>query len=161
MSKRTGPPPKPTALKVVQGNPGKRALNTKEPKPKSDNVKMPAGLSARGKKVWRKVAPMLQEAGLLTDLDVLALKGLCDAYADYEEHREQVQRTSPIIKTASGYPIQNPYIALERKAWDKFTRLMAEFGMTPSSRTRLQVESGEAEGDEFDQLIRRRRGDGA
>lgn len=158
MTKRTGPPPTPTNLRLLKGNPGKRAINKNEPQGNADAVKMPSGLTARGKKVWRKVAPMLQSAGLLTDLDVLALKGLCDAYADYEDYREQVAQSSPIIKAPSGYPVQNPLISIERKAWEKFMRLMAEFGMTPAARSRIQVEQPDDEGDELDALIRARRG---
>lgn len=29
----TGPKPKPTAIKILEGNPGKRPLNLNEPKP--------------------------------------------------------------------------------------------------------------------------------
>ena len=55
MGKR-GPAPKPTALKVLQGNPGKRKLNDSEPTfEKTDEIlKPPSYLStyAKNRKAW-------------------------------------------------------------------------------------------------------------
>ena len=45
MAHAGGRPPKPTYLKVLEGNPGKRPLNENEPKPKPSAPKCPAWLS--------------------------------------------------------------------------------------------------------------------
>ena len=46
---RRGPPPKPTALRLLQGNPGKRRLNDAEPKPKQSLPRCPDWLPANAK----------------------------------------------------------------------------------------------------------------
>lgn len=54
-----GRKPKPTALKVLEGNPGKRQLNVVEPKPRNKAPKCPAWLDAEAKKEWRRLANVI------------------------------------------------------------------------------------------------------
>lgn len=50
-----------------------------------------------------------------------------------------------IITAPSGYPIQNPWLAVANKAMREMMRVAVEFGMTPSSRSRINVPEGEGE----------------
>lgn len=45
-----GRKPKPTAVKVLEGNPGKRSLNTAEPKPEKKAPRCPSWLEDEAKK---------------------------------------------------------------------------------------------------------------
>ena len=45
-----GRKPKPTALKALEGNPGKRPLNEHEPMPPKATLRCPAWLEAEAKK---------------------------------------------------------------------------------------------------------------
>jgi|GEM_PF-270735 len=74
--------PKPTHLKVVTGNPGKRKLNDKEPAPVREIPSPPAHLTDWGKVAWGKLTVLLDGMGVLTVADTLALERLCDIYAD-------------------------------------------------------------------------------
>ena len=47
-----GRKPKPTAVKMLEGNPGKRGLNAGEPKPEKKAHRCPAWLEAEAKKAW-------------------------------------------------------------------------------------------------------------
>jgi len=47
---------KPTVLKVLEGNPGKRPLNKNGPKPKPVAPKTPKHLNSVAKKEWKRVA---------------------------------------------------------------------------------------------------------
>ena len=51
-----GRKPKPTALKVLEGNPGKRPLNDREPVPPKGTLKCPAWLLPEAKKEWKRLA---------------------------------------------------------------------------------------------------------
>ena len=62
-------PRKPTALKILQGNPGKNALNKKEPKYETADLKPPKFLYGAGKAEWKEKAPLLAENGVLTQAD--------------------------------------------------------------------------------------------
>ena len=61
-----GRKPKPTALKVLEGNPGKRPLNDREPVPPKGTLKCPAWLLPEAKKEWKRLAPALEAMGVLT-----------------------------------------------------------------------------------------------
>ena len=49
-----GRKPKPTAMKELEGNPGKHPLNTSEPKPNKKAPACPKWLEPEAKKEWRK-----------------------------------------------------------------------------------------------------------
>ena len=83
-----GRKPKPTALKVLEGNPGKRQLNIVEPKPKKKAPKCPAWLDAEAKKEWRRLAKQLEDLGILTQIDMAAFAGYCEAYSRWKEAEE-------------------------------------------------------------------------
>lgn len=74
-----GPSPKPTSIKIAEGNPGKKALNLEEPQFMEGEPSMPHGISAGAKRVWREIVPeLLACPGLLTKIDGYALWDLCE-----------------------------------------------------------------------------------
>ena len=81
-----GRKPKPTAIKILEGNPGRRPLNKNEPKPKEKKkLQCPSHLNAEAKKEWRRLSKVLIEMGVLTELDTAAFAGYCQAYARWKE----------------------------------------------------------------------------
>ena len=52
---RRGPPPKPTRIRLLQGNPSKRPINKREPKPPDGSPRCPAWLSPEAKRTWAPV----------------------------------------------------------------------------------------------------------
>lgn len=133
-----GRKPVPTALKLVRGNPGKRALPKDEPQPSLD-APMPEWLSPEAAKNWPAVAKQLHDAGLLTAIDAAALGLYCEAFARWKDANARIVRFGSVVKSPNGYPIQSPYLAIANKAHEQMTKLLAEFGMTPASRTRVSV----------------------
>lgn len=142
-----GPPPKPTALKLVGGNAGKRAINKKEPKPKAKRPKVPAHLSPKAKTAFRKVCNLLEDMGVLTIADGLALEMLCDAYAEWRDLRKTIETEGATYETTgtSGDVVvkARPEVAMASDAWKRVKSMAAEFGLTASSRTKLQVNEPE------------------
>lgn len=154
--KHTGPSPTPTALKLLKGNPGRRPLNKEEAKlPAGKLPTCPAELSPNAKKEWKRVSKLLFQAGLLTQIDRAALAGYCTNYAHWIESEVEVQKTGTIVKTKDGYPIINPYLAVSRRAFDQMNKVLQEFGMTPASRSRIQVQPPEQESDPMDKWRKR------
>ena len=74
-----GRKPKPTAIKALEGNPGKRELNKNEPKPKKKAPACPKWLDDEAKKEWRRLSKQLEELGILTEVDMTAFAGYCQA----------------------------------------------------------------------------------
>ena len=58
-----GRKPKPTAIKKLEGNPGKRKLNTKEPIPAKGMPNCPEWLMPEAKKEWERRADLMNQRG--------------------------------------------------------------------------------------------------
>ena len=165
---RRGPPPKPTALKVLQGNPGKRRLNDSEPTPPPGPVSPPSWLTGKSRRAWRWIAPVLDAMGCLTTADPHALAMLCDAYGDYLDARTIIRDEGRTYESrhlqmdAAGNTFERviirarPEVAMMSDAWKRMRVLMQEFGMTPSSRSRIKTGAPAVEADPFDSWLDRR-----
>ena len=97
-----GRKPKPTALKVLEGNPGKRPLNDHEPIPPKGELKCPSWLLPEAKKEWKRLASSLEAMGVLTMADLTAFAGYCQAYARWREAEEFITQHGSIFRTPSG-----------------------------------------------------------
>lgn len=175
---RRGPPPTPSNLVKLRGNPGKRPINKSEPTPPPGIAQPPEWLKHRGKRLWHLIAPVLDEMGVLTSADPHALALLCDAYAEYIECREVVRAEGRTYESISyeddGEVIgesedgatlvkevtvvrrmvrARPEVAMAADAWRRIRAMMQEFGLTPSSRSRIATRPAEDE-DEFEAFTR-------
>lgn len=150
-----GRPPKPTAIKELEGNPGKRPLNKNEPKPEKKAPKRPSWLLPDAKKEWRRLSGELEAMGLLTQVDMAAFAGYCQAYARWKEAEEFITKHGSILKTASGYIQQIPQVSIAQQNQKQMRNFCSELGLSPSSRSRLNINnSGNIiEGDEMTELL--------
>ena len=143
-----GKKPKPTALKVLEGNPGKRPLNENEPKPKGKAPTCPKWLEEDAKKEWRRTSKQLESLGMLTEVDMTAFAGYCQAYARWKESEEFITKHGAIVKTPSGYWQQVPQVSIAQTYLRIMNRFCEQFGLTPSSRSNLNVGNGNSEEDD-------------
>lgn len=143
-----GRKPKPTALKVLEGNPGKRPLNTDEPKPKKKAPKCPSWLEPEAKKEWRSMSKTLEQIGVLTQVDGAAFAGYCQAYARWKEAEEFLTKNGTIFKTPSGYIQQVPQVSISQTYLKIMKNFCSEFGLTPSARTRIKADTETGKSDD-------------
>jgi len=101
---------------------------------------VPGHLSKEAKREWRRMGKELLALGVMTTVDRAALAAYCVAYARWAEAEEMVTRLGTVVKTANGNMIQNPYLSVANRAMEQMAKLAGEFGMTPSSRSRVQVQ---------------------
>lgn len=144
-----GRKPKPTALKVLEGNPGKRELNENEPKPKPKAPSCPKWLEDEAKKEWRRMSKQLEGLGLLTEVDMTAFAGYCQAYARWKQSEEFITKHGAIVKTPSGYWQQVPQVSIAQTYLRIMNRFCEQFGLTPSSRSRLTADNGNSDDDDI------------
>lgn len=130
--------PKPTVLKELQGNPGHRPLNKREPKP-TGTPTCPSHLDKEAKKEWKRISVELTSLGLLTSVDRAALAAYCAAYSRWARAETNIQKFGDVIKTPNGFAAPNPYVTIANRALDHMRKFAIEFGLTPASRSRLQV----------------------
>jgi P27 family predicted phage terminase small subunit len=144
-----GRKPKPTHLKIVTGNPGHRSLNENEPEFEPAMPSPPPHLSDEAKVEWGRVSELLYNAGLLTKVDRAVLAAYCQSYGVWVQAelaladmaKNQAVGRALLIKTKSGNYIQNPLVGTINVAKRDCIRYATELGMTPSARSRINVES--------------------
>lgn len=135
-----GRPPKPTRLKQMQGNPGKRPLNKLEPKAGNEMPTCPRHLAKEAKAEWRRMGKELHRLGLLARCDRAALATYCVAWEIWVKAYKKLNDEEMVVESDKGNLYQNPWVGIERQARKDMLRIMTEFGMTPSARSRIRLE---------------------
>jgi P27 family predicted phage terminase small subunit len=156
-----GRKPKPTALKMLEGNPGKRKLNRNEPK-FSGAPTCPTWLNKSAKKEWKRVTAELRALDMLRALDTAALAAYCQSYARWQSAEATIEKegqtvNEPIVNKAGevvGHKTKrHPATTISKDALSAMLRASALFGFDPSSRSRLSV--GDAKpADPFEEFMK-------
>ena len=151
---QAGRKPKPTAIKRLEGNPGKRSLNEREPVPQKKAPKCPLWLEVEAKKEWRRTARQLEELGILTEVDMAAFAGYCQAYARWKEAEEFITQHGTMIRTPNGYLQQVPQVSIAQTNLKRMLKFCEQFGLTPSARSRIVAGEGSVNpADEMEKLL--------
>jgi P27 family predicted phage terminase small subunit len=134
-----GRKPTPTHLKLLHGNPGKRKLNPREPRPGPRAPTCPSHLCPPAKAEWKRLAAQLTVLRILTELDRAALAAYCQAYGRWVEAERKLQETPLLLKMPSGYVQQNPWLTIANKQLELMHKYLSDFGLSPVSRSRVSV----------------------
>jgi P27 family predicted phage terminase small subunit len=151
---------KPTRLKLLDGNPGKKRIPKGEPQPQSEIPSPPEHLDKYALEEWGRLSQGLYTMGLLYDVDMAVFAAYCKSYSRWrvaEEALNKLAAKDPINalvqKTSNGNLIQNVLVGTANTAARDMSRYAAEFGLTPSARARLAIDPGKRQGSKFDGLI--------
>ena len=134
-----GRKPKPTRLKLITGNPGSRPLNRREPKPAVAVPTCPAHLNPSAKAEWKRLARQMHVLGMISHLDRAVLAAYCQAYGRWAEAERRLKETPMLLKLPSGIIQQSPWLAIANKQLELMSKFMSELGLSPVSRTRVEV----------------------
>lgn len=141
-----GPSKKPAELEALHGNPGHRKTEKQIKFQKSPAVPSPpAFLDKIAKKEWKRLAPVVYNAGLLTEADIAAFAAYCNSYSQWViadkaiQARKETKDALPTLtfETEKGYNMQIPEIGIANSAKKQMLTFAKEFGLTPSSRAGL------------------------
>ncbi len=135
--------PKPTALKLLAGNPGHRPINDAEPDAPAARPDAPDYLDEVASTEWDRVCGILAQMGLLSSADRSALAAYCVCYSRWVDAEKKVKQSGTIVKSPDkGVPIYSPYLNVANRAMEQMVKLSVEFGLTPSSRSRIRLPPG-------------------
>ena len=146
-----GRPPKPTALKIAEGNRGRRPLNFHdEVKPDElDELTPPAWLSPTAQRVWKEDIPAMAKIRLVTKADRNSFAVLCQETANYIDAQTAINalvekmppgQSALIMGSKEGkQPQPNPFLIVQSMATKKIIALSREFGKTPVGRKQLAM----------------------
>ncbi len=150
-----GQPPKPTRLKVLNGNPGKGRPNENEPKPPVGEPICPDWLGEEAKEKWAEVAPALARLGVLTVIDGDVLATYCQSWCEYRQATKRLAKEGRVVVAQSGYQMPHPMVAQQREARNAIRQFSALLGLDPSSRVRLKADAPEPE-DPLEKMLNER-----
>lgn len=154
-----GPPKTPSHLVLVKGNPSKRPINQNEPKPEKGIPNTPKHLDKMGKYWFQQIAQELDNIGVLTQLDAKALELLIEAYTEYRRHCEALDTEGYTyrVETQTGDVMikAHPAAAMKADAWKRIRAMLAEFGMTPASRSKVNA-GGPDKADPLEEFLKAR-----
>ncbi len=153
-----GTKPKPTALRLLEGDKHTERINKNEPKPSDSSLVSPVWLTDEGIKLWNNYASVFKNLNTFKKTDEMSFATWCQEMGRYIELQG--------IITTKGYTTTNirngdkaiPEMAMARECLKNARALAIEFGMTPSSRSKLSVPDGSGETDPLEEMWKRKKG---
>lgn len=156
-----GPKPLPSNVHMLRGNPSKKtaAQLMDSLQPEIEIPDCPPHLLPEAKKEWKRISPELQRYGLISKIDRAALCLYVQTWAElvYAEKMLKRNMARAAVKmeaaeaagqeyfggdgltelTTNGNIIYSPYWVIANKARAQVDRFLSNFGMSPSSRGRV------------------------
>ncbi len=134
--------PKPTELKAIEGNRGKRATLKQEPDPEYliDGADAPDWLDEKAKAVWREIAPPLQKARLVAVIDVPLLAMCCSSIAQYRQAYTKVGDAAVQGGGEGKSETLNPWMIVQSMSFKQAVSILRDFGVSPAARTRIALQ---------------------
>jgi P27 family predicted phage terminase small subunit len=149
----TGRPPKPTRVKILNGNPGKRPLKAAEPQPARGIPPCPEWLDDYACEKWGEVAERLHSLGVLSLADGETLAVLCNAWSELRHANDLLAAEGRTQESTRGGSKPHPAVGMQRSAWRTIREYSSLFGLDPSSRSRLSVPPADFELDAIDEFL--------
>ncbi|MDI6797106.1 MAG: phage terminase small subunit P27 family [Desulfatibacillaceae bacterium] len=150
---------KPLNLRILEGNPSKRALPTGCPEPPEGLPQPPPHLDKGALVVWNQLAPGLIAMKLLSVVDVSSFSAYCVAISRWAAAEIELQKLAAqgesalIFEQKNKLPRQHPLVSVSNESARLAMSLASEFGLTPSARARLGVKPTGGKKSKFDGLI--------
>ncbi|MBX9580488.1 MAG: phage terminase small subunit P27 family [Gemmataceae bacterium] len=136
-----GPPPEPTAVRVLKGNPGRRKLNDAEPVTPPLSVTPPEWMEgdALAKQFWHELAKTVTAMTVGQESDRAALEMLSMCLAEARRAYERLEEDGRTVFSIQGGEKVSPHFTIMSRMISQAMGIMKEFGMTPASRTRVRA----------------------
>jgi len=166
-----GRPRKPTSLKALKGTLQPCRENKKEPKPKVELPEIPETLKGMDGGAWENLGRKLEAMKVISGMDQMAFELLCGVYAEYIGARrplwvEDVANPGKFIYepmyevsitnkdgSTSEYMKARPEVAIVSDAWRRLEKMLSNFGLTPSSRSKIQtIDNNDKNENPFDKI---------
>lgn len=146
--------PKPLAMKIAEGNAGKRKL------PREANYadgvgEPPEHLTTEGKSEWERIVSVVVSERILKQTDRAALAAYCGAYGRWVEAERILKRDGILSAGATGNTVAHPAVSISSDSLRLMHRYLIEFGFTPAARAKVIGQDLAAKpGDELTDFMR-------
>lgn len=143
---RRGPAPKPTALRLIDGDREAR-INRSEPVPRSGAVECPEDTPDDVRDVFEYTLRELEHMGVDAPADRDALMCYCWAVRNHRAASRVLAKSSLLVRGMHGHLVRNPAVIEQGKAARDIRVFAQEFGLTPSARSRIASSAEESDDD--------------
>ena len=101
------------------------------------------------------MAKLMNQMGVLTEVDMAAFAAYCQSYARWKEAQEHITSGGSTFETDKGYQQQTPWVGIANTNQKLMLQAASEFGLTPSSRSRIIAgnSKGQEPEDEMEALL--------
>jgi P27 family predicted phage terminase small subunit len=146
-----GRKPKPTSVKKLTGNPGRRPLPDAEPKYAPSAGDCPLWLSERAREEWQILSAELKTLGMLARVDAASLASYCQAVAAVEQAQVDIDKHGLVLSQYDGNGnerrVKNPAWNVQKDAMLLIQKFASEYGFTPAARARVKAPNVQKEDD--------------
>jgi len=149
-------PPKPAGLRALAGGGGHRPLPDVPLVETSAVPRVPRSLTGEAAAEWRRQAPRLHAAGILTSADVASLAVYCLAWQAVVDAAAEYERLGRPLTALQGDPpreVEHPVAAILRGRQSQLSRLATAMGITPASRGRVHAKAPKAATNPFAAVV--------
>jgi P27 family predicted phage terminase small subunit len=143
VTKRDGPPPKAAHIRLLEGTEHK-TRNRHEPQPRDTLPIRPDNLSEEVAEVWDETVRELVAMHTAHSADRESLHCYCEAVVTHRRASELLAKSALLIKGQKTNLVRNPIIQIQRDAATAIRHFANEFGLTPASRTRIEVKGSDS-----------------
>jgi len=136
--------PKPTGIRLVEGNRGHRTINENEPKYEHTLPPPPPILDDVGETEWNRAGAILLGFKVLTEADYAVFAGYCFSYQEWIRLCKIIREkdvAAIIQKTPNGLMVESAISTAASKYYKQMIRGAVELGLTPSSRTKIVADN--------------------
>lgn len=150
-----GRPRKPDALKKLEGDRPDR-INRNAPKPPADVGPIPDQIADDpiAARCWARLVRLFNASKVLASTDADQLAIYCSVFSTWIRAREEVEEKGLMVPGQSGWKA-NPMLAVVRACETQMGRILGQFGMTPASRSALNM-GADDDDDDFDKFNKAR-----
>lgn len=149
MAGRVGRPATPSKVVSLRGGDVRRAASVQldEFSPDPALARLPAWVTGEARKEYLRVGEQLDRYGIVSEIDRGALVMMASEWARVvwaEQKIAELNKADPkgeaglVAKTPNDYAVVSVYEQIRRAAMTSYLKLASEFGLTPSSRTRIR-----------------------
>ena len=132
-----GRPSKPSAIKKLEGDPGKRAINKAEPV--ASGLPSPSKLMSKGAAaIWKRLTGSMP-AGVWTGADENLIAAYCEAAALHHEAADRLKTEPKVVVGSTGQAVVSPWVKIMADQARLMASLGARLGLDPLARQAINA----------------------
>jgi len=137
-------PRTPNNLRILKGTDKQHPERMRTPpEPKKGKIHPPTWLKPKARKAFIELAKITTDMNVLTTADKMSLAMVCDAYSDYLEANELVEKNGQtyVVTNREGIDMikANPATTIKADAWRRVMIGLGKFGLSPSEREKINI----------------------